>query len=212
MLTKDILLKRVLPSIFVTTIVLIVVAFFMVKKNSTKFHEVKVSFNLEDMNGNLFTEKKLKQRPSLLFFGFTHCPDVCPASLQLLTNLIEEMGKDADKINYYFFTADPDRDTKEFLKKYLSSFNSKILGVTGKKEELQKLYQALDIYIKKVDLGKDNYTIDHTASFIILNSGSEKVGTMIHEGFSKLIVIDNLGKIQFPKEDVVGNLKKLLEL
>jgi protein SCO1/2 len=211
MLTKDILLKRVLPSIFVTTIVLIVVAFFMVKKNSTKFHEVDVSFNLEDMNGNLFNEKNLKQKHSLLFFGFTHCPDVCPASLQLLTNLIEEMGKDAGKINYYFFTADPDRDTKEVLKKYLSSFNPKILGVTGKKEELQKLYQALDIYIKKVDLGKDNYTIDHTASFTILNSDSEKVGTMIHEGFSKLMIIDNLGKIQFPKEDVVGNLKKLLE-
>jgi protein SCO1/2 len=211
MLTKDILLKRVLPSIFVTTIVLIVVAFFMVKKNSTKFHEVDVSFNLEDMNGNLFNEKNLKQKHSLLFFGFTHCPDVCPASLQLLTNLIEEMGKDAGKINYYFFTADPDRDTKEVLKKYLSSFNPKILGVTGKKEELQKLYQALDIYIKKVDLGKDNYTIDHTASFSILNSDSEKVGTMIHEGFSKLMIIDNLGKIQFPKEDVVGNLKKLLE-
>jgi protein SCO1/2 len=211
MLTKDILLKRVLPSIFVTTIVLIVVAFFMVKKNSTKFHEVDVSFNLEDMNGNLFNEKILKQKHSLLFFGFTHCPDVCPASLQLLTNLIEEMGKDAGKINYYFFTADPDRDTKEVLKKYLSSFNPKILGVTGKKEELQKLHQALDIYIKKVDLGKDNYTIDHTASFTILNSDSEKVGTMIHEGFSKLMIIDNLGKIQFPKEDVVGNLKKLLE-
>jgi protein SCO1/2 len=211
MLTKDIILKRVLPSIFVTTIVLIVVAFFMVKKNSTKFHEVDVSFNLEDMNGNLFNEKNLKQKHSLLFFGFTHCPDVCPASLQLLTNLIEEMGKDAGKINYYFFTADPDRDTKEVLKKYLSSFNPKILGVTGKKEELQKLYQALDIYIKKVDLGKDNYTIDHTASFSILNSDSEKVGTMIHEGFSKLMIIDNLGKIQFPKEDVVGNLKKLLE-
>jgi protein SCO1/2 len=211
MLTKDILLKRVLPSIFVTTIVLIVVAFFMVKKKSTKFHEVDVSFNLEDMNGNLFNEKILKQKHSLLFFGFTHCPDVCPASLQLLTNLIEEMGKDAGKINYYFFTADPDRDTKEVLKKYLSSFNPKILGVTGKKEELQKLYQALDIYIKKVDLGKDNYTIDHTASFTILNSDSEKVGTMIHEGFSKLMIIDNLGKIQFPKEDVVGHLKKLLE-
>ena len=162
------------------------------------------------MNGNQFNQKHLKQKPSLLFFGFTHCPDVCPASLQLLTNLIQDLGTDADKINYYFVTADPERDTTKILKQYLSSFDQRILGITGKKDELKKLYNALDIYIQKVDLGKGNYTIDHTASFMMINKDAEKVGTMMHEGFSKFIIIDNYGKIQTPKDDVIKNLKKLL--
>ena len=70
----------------------------------------------------------------------------------------------------------------------------------------------IDIYIQKVGLGKGNYTIDHTASFMMINKYTKKVGTMMHEGFSKFIVIDNYGKIQTPKDNVITNLKKLLQL
>ena len=110
----------------------------------------------------------------MLFFGFTHCPDVCPASLQLLTNLIEDLGPDADKINYYFVTADPERDTTKNFKTIPKFIRSKILGITGKKDELKKLYNTLDIYIQKVDLGKGNYNIDHTASFMMINKRRRK--------------------------------------
>ena len=212
MITKHILLKRILPSILVTTVVLVFIGYNFANKKPNAAQQIQVNFNLQDMNGNQFNQKNLKQKPSLLFFGFTHCPDVCPASLQLLTNLIEDLGPDADKINYYFVTADPERDTTKILKQYLSSFDQRILGITGKQDELKKLYNALDIYIQKVDLGKGNYTIDHTASFMVINKDAEKVGTMMHEGFSKFIVIDNYGKIQTPKDDVIKNLKKLLQL
>ena len=164
------------------------------------------------MIGNKFNQNNLKEKSSILFFGFTHCPDVYPASLQLLTNLVEDLGSDADKINYYFITIDPQRDTKEILKQYLSSFDQKIFGITGKQDELKKIYNTFDIHVKKNDLGRGNHTIDHTMSFKILNNNTQKVGIIMHEGFSELIVIDNFGKVQIPKDDVINNLKKLLQL
>ena len=212
MLSKKILFKRTLPALLITSIVLTLFAFFILKNNSNHFDKIKVNFTLETVHEDKFTQDEFLKKPSIIFFGFTHCPDVCPSSLQLLSNLIKELEDDANKINFYFVTADPDRDTKNILKEYLNYFDKKIIGITGKKEELNKLYQAFNIFIKRVELGNNNYTIDHTASFMILNQDAEKIGTMIHEGFSKLLVIDNFGKVQFPKENVANNIRRLLEL
>ena len=212
MINRHILFKRILPSILITTIVLIYIGSNFTNKKISSSQSIQVNFNLEDMNGNKFNQNNFKEKSSILFFGFTHCPDVCPASLQLLTNLIENLGSDADKINYYFITIDPQRDTKEILKQYLSSFDQKILGITGKQDELKKIYNAFDIHVKKNDLGRENHTIDHTMSFKILNNNAQKVGIIMHEGFSELIVIDNFGKVQIPKDNVINNLKKLLQL
>lgn len=212
MINRHILFKRILPSILITTVVLIYIGSNFANKKISSSQSIQANFNLEDMNGNKFNQNNLKEKSSILFFGFTHCPDICPVSLQLLTNLIENLGSDADKINYYFITIDPQRDTKEVLKQYLNSFDQKILGITGKHDELKKIYNAFDIHVKKNDLGKGNHTIDHTMSFKIINNKTQKVGTMMHEGFSKLIVIDNFGKIQIPKNDVVNHLRKLLQL
>ena len=212
MLSKKILLRRILPALFITSIVLTVIVFFTLQKSSHKVDRVELNFALETVNGDQFTQDKLLKKPSIIFFGFTHCPDVCPSSLQLLSNLIQDLEDDASKINFYFVTADPDRDTKKILKEYLGYFDKKIIGITGDKAELNKLYGALNIYIKRIDLDNHNYTIDHTASFIILNNNAEIIGTLMHEGFSKLLVIDNFGKIQFPKKEVKKNIKKLLQL
>lgn len=212
MLSKKILFRRILPALFITSIVLTVITFFTLQKSSHNLDRVDVNFSLETVNGDQFNQDKFLKKPSIIFFGFTHCPDVCPSSLQLLSNLIQDLGDDASKINFYFVTADPDRDTKKILKEYLGYFDKKIIGITGDKAELNKLYGALNIYIKRIDLDNNNYTIDHTASFIILNNNAEIIGTMIHEGFSKLLVIDNFGKIQFPKEEVKKNIIRLLQL
>jgi protein SCO1/2 len=212
MLSKKILFRRILPALFITSIVLTVITFFTLQKSSHNLDRVDVNFSLETVNGDQFNQDKFLKKPSIIFFGFTHCPDVCPSSLQLLSNLIQDLGDDASKINFYFVTADPDRDTKKILKEYLGYFDKKIIGITGDKAELNKLYGALNIYIKRIDLNNNNYTIDHTASFIVLNSNAEIIGTMIHEGFSKLLVIDNFGKIQFPKEEVKKNIIRLLQL
>ena len=212
MVNRHILFKRILPSILLTTVVLIFIGSNFANKKKSSSQLIQANFNLEDTNGSKFNHNNLKEKSSILFFGFTHCPDVYPASLQLLTNLVEDLGSDTNKINYYFIIIDPQRDTKEVLKQYLNSFDQKILGVTGKQDELIKIYNAFDIYVKKNDLGKGDHTIDYTMSFKIINNNTQKVGTMMHEGFSKLIVIDNFGKIQIPKNDVVNHLRKFLQL
>jgi protein SCO1/2 len=212
MFSKSFLIKRLLPALTITCVGLIIYFSNLANQNNHQLNLTPaLKFNLQTHNGKNISEKDLIGSPSIIFFGFTHCPDVCPSSLMLLSNLIDELKKDQKKIKYYFVTVDPERDTQESLKKYLSNFNINITGVLGKPSELKKLYQSFDIYAEKVKL-KKSYTIDHTASFILLDSKARKVGTMIHEGFKELIVIDNYGKIKFPKKDLIIHLKKILGL
>ena len=212
MFSKGFLTKKLLPALTVTCVGLIIYFSNLANQNNHQLNlKPDLKFNLQTHNGKNISEKDLTGSPSIIFFGFTYCPDVCPSSLMLLSNLIDELRKDQKKIKYYFVTVDPERDTQESLKKYLSNFNANITGVLGKPSELKKLYQSFDIYAEKVKL-KKSYTIDHTASFILLDSKARKVGTMMHEGFKELIVIDNYGKIKFPKKDLIIHLKKILSL
>jgi protein SCO1/2 len=212
MFSKGFLIKKLLPALTITCVSLIIYFLNIANQNNHQLNlKPALKFNLQTHNGKNISEKDLIGSPSIIFFGFTYCPDICPSSLMLLSNLIDELKKDQKKIKYYFVTVDPERDTKESLKKYLSNFNANITGVLGKHSELKKLYQSFDIYAEKVKL-KKSYTIDHTASFILLDSKARKVGTMIHEGFKELIVIDNYGKIKFPKKDLIIHLKKILGL
>ena len=111
------------------------------KKSSSQL--IQANFNLEDMNGNKFNQNNLKEKIKYIILWFHTLSGYMSVSLQLLTNLIENLGSDADKINYYFITIDPQRDTKEVLKQYLSSFDQKILGITGKQDELKKFIMPL---------------------------------------------------------------------
>lgn len=209
MLTKKILLQRILPALILTTLIISFLFINFGRKSQSNLSNA--NFSLVDINGQQFSKNQLIGKPSLLFFGFLNCPDVCPSSLQLLSNLIEDLGPDASKINYYFVSVDPERDSPSMLRDFLGSFHPRILGVSGKNEELEKLYNVFGIYVKKVPL-KNNYTIDHTASFMILDSKGKKVGELLHEDFTKFTVLDIFGKIQTPKDAITDNLKKLLKI
>ena len=210
MFTKQILFKRIAPALLITALVISFV-FYKIENN----HQSSINnynFNLNDTNGDYFSGNDLIGKPSIVFFGFLNCPDVCPSSLQLLSNLIEDLGLSANKINFYFVTVDPDRDQLNLIKDFLSSFHKNIIGVSGQHDELKKLYSAFNIYVKKVKLNNEQYTIDHTAALMILNKQGQKVGELLHENFSEFIVLDNYGKIQLPKEKVSENLKKLIKI
>src|SRR6476646_8346800 len=97
------------------------------------------SFQLTDQNGASVTDKSLKGKPTLIFFGFTHCPDVCPTSLFELSELLKAMGEDADRVNAYFISVDPERDTPAAMKDYLSSFDPHLRGLTGDTEAIAKV-------------------------------------------------------------------------
>src|SRR5499427_4159588 len=107
-------------------------------------------FQLTDQSGQTVTEKSLQGRPTLIFFGFTHCPDVCPTALFEISELLHAMGNDADRVNAYFVSVDPERDDKEAMKNYLSSFDPHLRGLTGSPEAIKNMTSAYRVYAKKV--------------------------------------------------------------
>jgi protein SCO1/2 len=126
-------------------------------------------FQLTDQAGHTVTEKSLQGRPTLIFFGFTHCPDVCPTSLFEISEVLKALGKDADRVNAYFISVDPERDTTAAMKDYLSSFDPHLEGLTGNPDEVSKAITAYRVYAKKVPLKDGDYTMDHTALIYLMD-------------------------------------------
>ncbi len=126
-------------------------------------------FQLTDQAGQTVTDQNLKGRPTLIFFGFTHCPDVCPTSLFEISEVLKAMGKDADRVNAYFVSVDPERDTAAAMKDYLSSFDPHLKGLTGNPEAVAKVLSAYRVYSKKVPLKDGDYTMDHTALVYLMD-------------------------------------------
>jgi protein SCO1/2 len=126
-------------------------------------------FQLTDQAGQTVTDKDLLGRPSLIFFGFTHCPDVCPTSLFEMSEVLRAMGKDADRVNVYFISVDPERDTSAVMKDYLSSFDPHLKGLTGNPEGIAKVLSEYRVYARKVPLKDGDYTMDHTALIYLMD-------------------------------------------
>lgn len=126
-------------------------------------------FQLTDQNGKAVTDKSLKGKPTLIFFGYTHCPDVCPTSLFEISEVLRAMGKDADKVNALFISVDPERDTPATMKEYLSSFDPHLEGLSGDPAEIAKVITSYRVYAKKVPTKDGDYTMDHTALIYLMD-------------------------------------------
>jgi protein SCO1 len=126
-------------------------------------------FQLTDQSGQTVTDREMQGRPTLIFFGFTHCPDVCPTSLFEISEVLRAMGQDADKVNAYFISVDPERDTADAMKDYLSSFDPHLKGLTGPPQDLAKVISEYRVYAKKVPLKDGDYTMDHTALVYLMD-------------------------------------------
>ena len=132
-------------------------------------------FKLTDQNGKTITDQDLKGHPSLVFFGFTHCPEICPTALADISQVIDTLGSDGDKVNALFVTVDPERDTPAVLKDYLSSFNPRLIGVGGDADALAAVAKAYRVYYKKVPLKDGDYTMDHTAIVYLMDKNGQFV-------------------------------------
>jgi protein SCO1/2 len=126
-------------------------------------------FQLTDQAGQTVTEKSMEGHPSLVFFGFTHCPDVCPTTLFEMSEVLKAMGKDADRVTAYYISVDPERDTQAAMKEYLSSFDPRLKGLTGSSAEIAKVLSEYRVYAKKVPLKDGDYTMDHTALIYLMD-------------------------------------------
>jgi protein SCO1/2 len=120
-------------------------------------------FQLTDQDGRTVTERDLLGKPSLVFFGFTNCPDVCPTTLFDMSQVLHALGPDADRTRAIFITVDPERDTQSVLKDYLSSFDPHITGLTGDLPAITAVAKEYRAYFKKVTIDGGGYTMDHTA-------------------------------------------------
>ena len=132
-------------------------------------------FRLTDQNGNTISDQNLRGHPSLVFFGFTHCPEVCPTALADISQIMDTLGPDAGKLNAVFITVDPERDTPAVLKDYLSSFNPRLIGIGGDADALAAVAKAYRVYYKKVPLKDGDYTMDHTAIVYLMDKNVQFV-------------------------------------
>ncbi|MFA6265448.1 MAG: SCO family protein [Pseudolabrys sp.] len=127
-------------------------------------------FKLVDQNGKAVTDQDFKGKPLLVFFGYTHCPDVCPTTLFEVSEMLRVMGKDADRTAALFITVDPERDTSAVMKDYLSSFDPRMMAATGDRASIEAAEKAYRVYAKKVPTGKgDDYSMDHTAMVYLMD-------------------------------------------
>ena len=129
------------------------------------------SFSLTDINNNQITEKSFQGPITALFFGFTHCPDVCPMTLNKLTVLLEELKKDKKTLKVFFISIDPERDTQIVMKDYLSSFDGKFVGITGEPEKIFILSKSWGIKSEKIFSENGDYTVNHSSPIILLKDG-----------------------------------------
>jgi len=127
------------------------------------------AFQLVDQNSKPITDKDIKGYPTLVFFGFTNCPDICPTTLFEVSEIMRSLGKDADRVKALFVSVDPERDTPEKMKDYLSSFDPHLVGVTGDVASITAMGKAYRVYFKKVPLDGGSYTMDHTAIVYLMD-------------------------------------------
>jgi protein SCO1/2 len=131
-------------------------------------------FTLVNHRGERVTQDTFKGKPTAYFFGFTHCPEVCPTTLFEMTQHLKDLGPDADRLNVVFVTVDPERDTPELLKTYMESFDPRIMALTGTSEEMAVAAKAFRIAYHKVPTD-GGYTMEHTASVIVTDAKGELV-------------------------------------
>ncbi len=127
-------------------------------------------FTLTDHNGQRRTLADFRGKVVTLFFGFTHCPDVCPTTLGEMATVMKELGRDADRLQVLFVTVDPARDTAEVLKRYVPAFNPSFLGMTGSAEDIARTAKEFKIIYQRQDLPGGSYSMDHSAGTYIMDA------------------------------------------
>lgn len=135
-------------------------------------------FRLTDgASGRTVTERDLQGAPHLVFFGFTHCPDICPTKLFEMSEIFRAMGGKGEKVRALFITVDPERDTPEAMKSYVESFDPRIMALTGGRDEIDSVVKSYRAYAKKVPLKDGDYTMEHTSLVYLMDKEGRFVGS-----------------------------------
>lgn len=180
--------NNLIKSIVVVSVILMIVAlysFFMLSTpaktlagtdNIQDRAQVGGDFILTDQFGNKFDSNSMIGKINLVYFGFTFCPDVCPATMQVLTAVLDNLRKYNIDINTIFITVDPSRDSPENLRKFLSHFDAKIVGLTGTEEEIRVVadtYKAYYAIEPNSGTNKNDYLVNHSSFIYVMDRGGK---------------------------------------
>lgn len=135
-------------------------------------------FTLVDPSGQEVTEAAFRGAPSAVFFGFTYCPEVCPTTLFELDGWLKQLGDEGKDIRAWFVTIDPERDTPEVVGNYVGNVSERITGLSGEPDKVRAMARSFGIYFKKVETDGGEYTMDHTASILLLDRSGDFAGTI----------------------------------
>ncbi len=147
-------------------------------RTATPAMSVGGDFSLVDTNGNRVTEADFLGKPRAMFFGFTHCPVICPTTLYEASGWLQALGPDADKLTVMFVSVDPARDTPDMLKDYMSAFEDGIVGLTGSQADIDAIVKAYRVFVQKEDPVDGNYNINHTASVYLMDENGRFSGSI----------------------------------
>jgi protein SCO1/2 len=153
------------------------------------------SFDLIDQNGRPFSSTSLVGRPYAIFFGFTHCPDICPTTLVELGNHLSALGPDADRLKIVFVTVDAARDTPEHLRTYLASFDPRIIGLTGNEAQIAEAAKGWDAHYNAFAESDGSIIIVHSAHVYLMDADNRLAATL---------------NFQEPETEQLAKLKTLL--
>ena len=146
-------------------------------------------FSLKDMNNNTITQESFDGPLTAIFFGFTNCPDVCPMTLNKMDIVLDQLKKQNKFVKLFFISVDPERDTPEVIKNYLSSFENNFIGITGEKEKIFLLYKSWGIMSQKIFSESGEYQINHSSPVILLKDGKYIAKISMRDDIKKSIKI-----------------------
>lgn len=138
-------------------------------------------FTLTASDGKPFPSSRLNGKPAAIFFGFTHCPDVCPTTLARLAKLRRQLGQGDDALSIVFVSVDPERDTPAAVADYMSLYDAPIIGLTGTQAQVEQVKKQFGIYSRKVEQPGGGYSVDHTAAVLLLDKDGQFVATISPE-------------------------------
>ncbi len=135
-------------------------------------------FRLKSQTGEIVDSEALKGKPYAIFFGFTHCPEICPTTMTDMAALMAKLGDEAKDFRIFFVSVDPERDTPAVLRDYLASFEPHVVGLTGTPEEIAKVAKEFRVYYRKVPLDGGDYTMDHSAFVYLMGKDGRFVSVI----------------------------------
>ena len=151
-------------------------------------------FTLVGTDGKPFASSRLNGKPAAVFFGFTHCPDVCPTTLARLSKLRRDLGKGDDALSIVFISVDPERDTPAEVGTYLKLFDTPVVGLTGTTAQIDQVKKQFGVYSRKVDQPSGGYSVDHTATVMLLDGDGKFVATLSPEE-GNAVALDKIRRV-----------------